>query len=233
MLTLSRSLRPLLSLLLATLLVACSSTPAPVTGPTPAGHYRVKAGDTLYRIARANRQSVSNLVRWNGLKSADAIEVGQLLRVSPPDGSRPSSGSANTTPRPTPTPTPSSSPAATPILLWPGDGALLYRYDGQRRKGIGIAATSGSPVKAAAAGKVVYTGDGIRSYGLLLIIKHSNGLLTTYAHNAKLLVKEGQQVEAGQTIAQAGSTGTDRIMIHFEVRRDGKAVDPLPWLPER
>lgn len=226
--------RLLVTAMLAALLLACGSTPAPVTGPTSHGYYRVQPGDTLYRIARNHRQSVSDLTRWNQLADAADIRVGQLLRVTPPGTGSGSSG--NTTPRPPTTPavTPTPRPPATlPSLQWPADGSLLYRFDGQRNKGIGIAASAGAPVKAAATGKVVYTGSGIRNYGLLLIIKHDNGLLTTYAHNRKLLVKEGQQVAAGQPVAEAGSTGTDRVKVHFEVRQNSQAIDPLRLLPER
>ncbi|WP_043648716.1 peptidoglycan DD-metalloendopeptidase family protein [Chitinilyticum litopenaei] len=236
----NRLLQHSLALLLPLLLLACSTPPAPVVSQP--GHYRVQAGDTLYRIAKAHGRSVAELTRWNRLSDPADIRTGQLLRVTPPDAPvtgkpapapRPTASPRPTPSRPAGTPAPTSAPAPQETLQWPAEGALLYRFDGQRNKGIGIAASAGSPVRAAAAGKVVYAGDGIRSYGLLLIIKHDSGLLTTYAHNRKLLVKEGQRVSAGQAIAEAGDSGADRVKVHFEVRQHGQAIDPLRVLPER
>lgn len=223
--------------ILSLLLAACGSNPAPVvSGPTPAGFYRVKPGDTLYRIAKNNGQSVSNLVRWNDLAKAEDISVGQLLRLTATTSSsgaaaKPTAPAAS---RPkTPTTTSAPTPAVATSLIWPAQGKLLYSYAPPRVKGIGIGGAAGDAIIAAADGKVLYAGDGIRGYGLLLIIQHANGYLTAYAHNQKLLVKEGAVVKQGQAIAAMGQTGADEVKLHFEVRYKGQTMNPLTVLPNK
>lgn len=108
---------------------------------------------------------------------------------------------------------------------------MVDAFDGSRNKGIDIGGKAGDPILAAEDGRVVYAGTGLRGYGNLLIIKHSETLLTAYAHNRKLLVKDGEAVRRGQKIAEMGSSDADRVKLHFEVRRDGNAVDPAPYLP--
>ncbi len=116
---------------------------------------------------------------------------------------------------------------------WPTDGKLLNRYSESDSKGIDIAGTRGDPVRAAADGRVVYQGSGLRGYGQLIIVKHSDEFLSAYAHNDRIHVKEGESVKRGQKIADLGSTGTDRAKLHFEIRRHGAPVDPLNYLPKR
>ncbi|MBC9251875.1 peptigoglycan-binding protein LysM [Pseudomonas alcaligenes] len=118
---------------------------------------------------------------------------------------------------------------------WPAGGALIGKFssNGSLNKGIDIAGELGQPVLAASDGSVVYAGSGLRGYGELVIIKHSDTYVSAYGHNRRLLVREGQQVKAGQHIAEMGSTGTDRVKLHFEIRRQGKPVDPLQYLPRR
>lgn len=116
---------------------------------------------------------------------------------------------------------------------WPNSGALLDRFDETRNKGVDIAGKAGDPVLAAADGRVVYAGSGLRGYGNLIILKHNNTYLTAYAHNQALLVREDQAVKQGQKIAEMGSSDADRVKLHFEVRRQGKPVDPLKYLPSR
>lgn len=118
---------------------------------------------------------------------------------------------------------------------WPSSGILIGKFssNGSLNKGIDIAGDLGQPVLAASDGSVVYAGSGLRGYGELIIIKHSDTYVSAYGHNRRLLVREGQQVKAGQTIAEMGSTGTDRVKLHFEIRRQGKPVDPLEFLPRR
>ncbi len=118
---------------------------------------------------------------------------------------------------------------------WPASGVLIGKFssNGSLNKGIDIAGDLGQPVLAASDGSVVYAGSGLRGYGELIIIKHSDTYVSAYGHNRRLLVREGQQVKAGQTIAEMGSTGTDRVKLHFEIRRQGKPVDPLQFLPKR
>lgn len=119
--------------------------------------------------------------------------------------------------------------------LWPASGRVIQTFSDTYggNKGIDIAGKLGDPVKATASGRVVYSGSGLRGYGLLLIIKHNSEYLSAYAHNSKLLVKEGDAVRAGQTIALMGSTGASRVLLHFEIREAGKPVDPLKMLTPR
>jgi lipoprotein NlpD len=123
--------------------------------------------------------------------------------------------------------------AATDSWRWPVASPLLGRYGESGGKGIDFAGDRGTPVLAAAPGKVVYSGSGLRGYGQLVIIKHANEYLSAYAHNQKVLVKEGEQVSVGQKIAEMGDTDTDRVKLHFEIRQFGKPVDPLKLLPGR
>ena len=119
--------------------------------------------------------------------------------------------------------------------VWPSQGTLIGRFssNGSLNKGIDIGGNLGQPVFAASGGSVVYAGSGLRGYGELLIIKHSDTYVSAYGHNQRLMVREGQQVKAGQIIAEMGSSGTDRVKLHFEIRRQGKPVDPLQYLPAR
>ncbi|MDB5750911.1 MAG: hypothetical protein JWP65_1332, partial [Ramlibacter sp.] len=138
----------------------------------------------------------------------------------------------------TPIPTPGSGPAVPPeeeiAWSWPtASGALLAGFDEQKNKGLDIGGRPGEPVLAAADGRVVYAGAGLRGYGNLIILKHNNTYLTAYAHNQALHVKEDQSVRKGQKIAEMGSTDTDRVKLHFEIRRQGKPVDPSRYLPPR
>ncbi|HZZ02085.1 peptidoglycan DD-metalloendopeptidase family protein [Paraburkholderia sp.] len=225
---------------LLAVLAACGSAPV---GP---GFYRVERGDTLSKIARSNRQSVQSIVRWNNLTNPDSLEVGQVLRVTPPGGSTggasggairssgSGSASASAAPRSAPADSaPTSAPASTISLVWPADGTVIRRFDGSNSKGIDISAAAGTPVVAAASGTVVYAGNGLRGYGNLLIIKHNADYLTAYAHNRVLLVKEGQSIARGDKIAEMGDTDTDRVMLHFELRYQGRSIDPSRALPPR
>ena len=117
--------------------------------------------------------------------------------------------------------------------LWPAKGAVVGAFDETRTKGLAIAGKVGDPVSAAADGKVVYAGSGLRGYGNLVIIKHNNTYLTAYAHNQALLVKEEQAVKRGQKIAEMGSTDAERVQLHFEIRKQGKPIDPAKLLPPR
>lgn len=227
-----------------------SVPPAPVPlAPPPPGYYRVQPGDTLSAIARTNGRSGRDLIAWNNLTDPNHIEVDQLLRVVPPDGSGgpalasapPLVSAAPGAPAPAPagpavaaTPPDAMPPAADAghiALAWPARGPLLGRFDDTRNKGIDIGGAPGEPVRAAASGRVVYAGNGLRGYGNLVIVKSDATFLTAYAHNRDLKVKEGDSVSKGQEIAEMGNTDADRVMLHFEVRRDGKPVDPLRYLP--
>jgi lipoprotein NlpD len=225
------------------------------------GYYTVRPGDTLYRIALDNGQAVRDVQAWNSLVSPNLIEVGQVLRVVPPASSAPvvaaaaaplvastsavtpagvvarplAPASTTTTPAPAPAPAPAPEPVAAGELsfVWPAQGAVVATFDEAKNKGISIAGRVGDPVVAAADGRVVYAGAGLRGYGNLIILKHNNIYLTAYAHNQALLVREDQAVKQGQKIAEMGSSDADRVKLHFEVRRQGKPVDPLNHLPKR
>ncbi|WP_034297673.1 peptidoglycan DD-metalloendopeptidase family protein [Herbaspirillum sp. RV1423] len=116
--------------------------------------------------------------------------------------------------------------------MWPAEGKVVGTFDGGK-KGVDIAGKSGQPVLAAGAGKVMYAGSGIRGYGNLVIVKHTNNLLSAYAHNKTILVKEGQAVTKGQKIAEMGNSDSDSVKLHFEIRQQGKPVDPSKYLPPR
>jgi len=230
------TIRKLACVSLIALLAACGSAPV---GP---GFYRVERGDTLSKIARSHRQSVQSIARWNNLTNPDNIEVGQVLRVEPPNGAASTSGavrsngsgSASATPRPAPADNAASAaPASSISLVWPTSGTVIRGFDGGNSKGIDISAPAGTPVVAAAAGTVVYAGNGLRGYGNLLILKHNTEYLTAYAHNRVLLVKEGDTVAQGQKIAEVGDTDTNRVMLHFELRYQGRSIDPSRALPPR
>ncbi|WP_233863382.1 peptidoglycan DD-metalloendopeptidase family protein [Paraburkholderia adhaesiva] len=237
-----------------------AAQPAVPLGPAPPGYYRVKPGDTLYRIALENGQNYRDIAAWNNLANPNQIEVDQLLRVAPPGanvaaatpgvvtapvpaGNVQSIGPGSVTP---PVAGPGANAATVPPLAnavdaaavsssialgWPVRGPMLNRFDDGQNKGINIGGAAGDPIKAAADGRVVYAGNGLRGYGNLIIIKHDATFLTAYAHNSALMVKEGDAVSKGQKIAEMGNSDSDRVMLHFEVRRQGKPVDPLKYLP--
>ncbi|CAJ0798273.1 hypothetical protein LMG7141_03505 [Ralstonia condita] len=216
--------------------------------PPPPGYYRVKRGDTLYSIALRNGQAPRDLVAWNNIANPNQIEVDQLIRVVPPNADVSSSGAvvtpvrpANTTAQPvdsapvTPSPATASGTAAGAsdsaiALAWPARGTLINRFDDKGNKGIDIGGKRGEPVVAADDGKVIHVGP-LRGYGNLVIIKHNDTFLTAYGNNDKVLVTEQSTVKKGQKIAEMGSTDADRVKLHFEVRRNGKPVDPMRFLP--
>ena len=225
------------------------------------GYYTVKPGDTLMRISLETSQSRKDITRWNTLENPDKIEIGQVLRVVPPLASevapvavsKPVTSSAATvapvaaTPAKAAsapveaTPTAVAAPAAVAVastdefnLTWPASGAVVSKFD-EARKGIDIGGEQGAPIYAAADGKIILAemGQGIMSrYGNLIIIKHAN-FLTAYAHNNTMLVKEDQMVKKGQKIATMGSTGTDSVKLHFELRQREKVLDPSKYLPAK
>ena len=201
-------------------------------------------------------QTVPDIVRWNLVDDPNRIEVGQVLRMIPPAGGEvvvkpiakpqvvatPSASAASAASAPVAATAASapSVPASKPIAaeddinwIWPANGAVMAGFDDVKNKGLDIGGKAGDPVLAAADGRVVYVGAGLRGYGNLIILKHNNVYLTAYAHNQTLLVKEDQSVLKGQKIAEMGNSDADRVKLHFEVRRQGKPVDPAKYLPAR
>ena len=226
------------------------------------GYYAVRPGDTIRRIANETGQTWQNIARWNNLDNPDLIEVGQVLRVIAPGATAVATAPATVEPNgvvtrpvaPQPTVTPSSptapmaaasapaKPATPPAAasgdedlgwIWPAHGTLIAGFDEAKNKGLDISGKAGDSVLAAADGRVVYAGAGLRGYGNLIILKHNNTYLTAYAHNQALLVKEDQSVQKGQKIAEMGNSDADRVKLHFEIRRQGKPVDPARYLPSR
>jgi lipoprotein NlpD len=231
----------------------------PSLPPVPDGAYRVQPGDTLASIAARYGTDWRTLARINRLDDPDKLEIDQIIRLSeaplaaaPATPSAQASGgseasgvvvqpvsegastqASNDAPRVAVEPETAPVPAAGIALVWPAEGPIVSRFDGNNNKGVGIGGKLGAPVMAAADGRVVYSGAGLRGYGNLVILKHDDTYLTAYAHNQALLVKEDQVVKQGQRIAEMGNTESDRVKLHFEVRQLGKPVDPMQYLPPR
>ena len=195
------------------------------------GYYTVKPGDTLIRIGMDNGQSGRDIARWNKLDNTNLIETGQVLRVEPPAPDAPVVRPA-ASPATTPAVAPAAPSAAEDAISfqWPARGNLISGFDESKNKGLDIGGKVGDPVMAAADGRVVYAGAGLRGYGNLIILKHNNTYLTAYAHNQTLLVKEDQVIKRGQKIAEMGNSDADQVKLHFEIRRQGKPVDPAKYL---
>ena len=227
-----------------------STRPVRISAPKYGATAVVQRGETLYHIATSNGISALDLAVWNDVPPPYTIYPGQRLRLYPsqrPTRSR-AVASAPVPARPVVAtrPTPVSPPpeAAQPVVVpasspfpwqWPAEGSLASRFVAGEptQQGIDIAGQSGQPVRAAADGVVVYSGSGLVGYGELVIVKHNDAWLSAYGHNRRRLVNEGQLVEAGQQIAEMGHSGAARDMLHFEIRFNGKPVDPLSYLPKR
>jgi lipoprotein NlpD len=206
-----------------------------------AATYVVKPGDTLNKISRATGVSESTLTRINKITNPNLLNVGQTLRLSdsqtPPPVARTNS-TAQQSSQSTQTNAsaePSSARASDAGLInwgWPAKGKIIQRFT-PTTKGIDIAGNAGDPIEVAADGKVIFAGDGPRGLGNLVIVEHSDGFITAYAHNKSLLVKEGQAIKRGTKIAEMGQSDTTSVRLHFEVRRRGTPVDPMQYLPAR
>jgi len=216
------------------------------------GYYTVKPGDTLIRIGLDHGQNWRDIIRWNNIENPNVIDVGQVLKITPPAADLSQEVAiakpvqlgtvTNTTEEKKNTPA-VEQPSVNSVrnegsddsfqLIWPAQGPVSSSFDDSKNKGIDISGKTGDPVLAAADGKVVYSGAGLRGYGNLIIVKHSNTYLTAYAHNQTLLVREDQSVKKGQKIAEMGNSDSEQVKLHFELRRMGKPVDPVKFLPQR
>ena len=227
-----------------------SYTPSYAPVDVNAATHTVVHGDTVYNISKRYNITQDNLRSWNNL-NGNSISVGQVLHVKPagyvaPAGAAAAvaapavsnkshkSKAAETASDDTPASTPTVSTGGVHTaggVTWqrPTAGNVITRFGGSN-KGIDIAGTAGQAVVAAADGKVVYAGSGLRGYGNLVIVQHNSTFLTAYGHNQSLLVKEGQSVKRGQTIARMGSSDTDRTKLHFELRQNGKPVNPANYV---
>ena len=230
-----------------------SNAPVDINAAT----HTVVRGDTVYNIAKRYQITQDNLRAWNNMAD-NTISVGQVLRVKPAGYTAPAGGAATSaartqspaassaTPNVPSTPQANTSKVATPAttptvsiggvrntggITWqrPTAGNVITKFGGTN-KGVDIAGNPGQPVVAAADGKVVYAGSGLRGYGNLVIIQHSPTFLSAYGHNQSLLVNEGQTVKRGQTIAKMGNSDASRTQLHFEVRQNGKPVNPANYV---
>ncbi|MBB2930288.1 peptidoglycan DD-metalloendopeptidase family protein [Paraburkholderia silvatlantica] len=212
---------------------------------TKTTYVRVRRGDTLQRIAQKHSVSVRDLAAWNHLKPNGHLRAGQSIKLvskqtitvqvaAPPAGGATANSTASAAAN-----TAGSRQVAAEMarhansvaLVWPAHGRVVEPFAPGATRGIEIAGKAGDPVIAAADGKVMYAGTGLNEYGSLIIVQHNKDFLTAYSHNRRLLVKTGDMVHQGQQIAEMGSENNDRVAVLFEVRRDGKPVDPMPYLP--
>lgn len=231
---------------------ARAATPPPArrqTPQTPRGYYRVREGDSLGTIAERRHVSVAQLIVWNHLRPPYAVYPGKLLRVVAPrprgarstGASRPVEAAPRAADRkvaglPDTARTPGRRGDASAVdWAWPlaGDVKQGFRAGDPARQGLRIRCRPGAAVRAAAAGEVVYSGSGLKGYGNLIIVKHNKDYLSAYGFNRRLLVKEGDDVTRGQVVAECGEGPDGTALLHFEVRRDGAAVNPLLYLPSR
>ena len=223
-----------------------ADSPVRVSQPKYGATVVVQRGQNVYRIATENGLTALDLALWNDIPPPYTIHPGQRLRLYPgaqgsvaarPATTPPKKPAASTTAPPrTPAPTPVVVPATSKLAWrWPADGNVVGTYAGgdPTRQGIDIAGKAGQPVRASADGVVVYSGSGLVGYGELVIVKHDDQWLSAYGHNRARLVNEGQLVKAGQQIAEMGRSGASRDMLHFEIRYNGKPVDPQQYLPTR
>lgn len=210
------------------LLGACSSTR---WDHTPRDRHIVRTGETLYTIAWRYDKNHRDLARWNGLGDGTLIYPGQVIRLTAPTGR----ATASTSTRRKPAPLPSIPEDPPPGWAWPTRGPVVVAFGGRPGSGTGvlIQGRAGQAVNAAAAGRVVYSGGGLSAYGQLIIVKHNDTYLSAYGHNSSLLVREGERVRQGQRIATMGEGPGREPRLHFEIRRNGKPVNPQQFLPAR
>ncbi len=222
------------------------------TAAVSARTYTVKPGDTLTKISRSTGVDENTIKRLNKITDPKKIYAGLILKLS--DGSEPAaapsgptaipastkaearpldqSGASNTTTASEPSTPSRAADAAVINWGWPAQGKVIQGYTANT-KGIDIAGNAGDPVIAAANGTVMYSGNGVRGLGNLIIVDHDNGFITAYAHNRALLVKTGQKVKKGAKIAEMGQSDASSVKLHFEVRRQGTPVDPMQYLPSK
>lgn len=204
--------------------------PSPAHGPAV---HVVSTGETLYSISWQHGYDYHRVAEWNGINPPFVIQPGQRIRLTPPaaipQGREPRQEASVKKVR---TAAPPAGTSERVEWRWPTQGVVVKTFndDARSKKGIEIAGALGQPVNAAADGRVVYSGDGLTGYGNLVIIRHDDTFLSAYAFNSRLLVEENDSIRGGQTIAEMGAYG-GKPRLHFEVRRQGRPVDPLRYLP--
>lgn len=207
------------------------------TASSGSTYYRVRRGETLFGIAQKVEIPYRSLAAWNQIAPPYVIKPGQRLRLTPvATAANPADSKARS--RKTAQKHKSRAAKVPNVAVknwqWPLTGPVIKRFSSKsRNKGIDIAGKSGQAVRAAASGTVVYQGSGLRGYGKLIIIKHNADYLSAYAHCDRIYVREGDVIKRGQRIATVGSTGTNRIKLHFEIRRRGNPVNPLQFLSKK
>ncbi len=190
---------------------------------TSSSYYKVKKGDTLYSIGFRSGHGYKRLARWNNIASPYTLYIGQKLKLSKPIRSQPKKKKKTII-------STNNKKSLKFHWQWPVRGKILRNFYRTGNKGIDIAGKMGQKIKATESGVVVYSGSGLISYGKLLIIKHNYLYLSAYAHNRRLLVKEGQKVKKGQVIAEMGMGVHAKPSLHFEIRKNGKPVNPIQYL---
>lgn len=201
-----------------------TSSVAPVIVKSEPLEKIVKTTPKAYKLPYSE-EAVNQLERTPGY----TFPTSKLVKHPPAAQTRVKNNTARIEAAPTPVAMPDNTTVSTSDWIWPAKGQLMSTFS-ERSKGIEIAGNMGQPVLATAKGKVVYSGNGLRGYGKLIIIKHNNTYLSAYAHNSKILVKESESVEQGQKIAEMGNSDADKVKLHFEIRKHGKPVNPLKFL---
>ncbi|WP_455366661.1 peptidoglycan DD-metalloendopeptidase family protein [Kaarinaea lacus] len=220
-------------------------------------YHFVEPGETLYSISWAYGHDYREVAQWNEIPPPYVVKRGQRLRVAPPpaqlaktsknrinNNQLSNSGRANKETKGVADKQVVNKASSQEAFInnkilewrWPTRGGkVIQKFDPRNpgKQGVDVAGQFGQPIYAAAPGQVVYSGGGLSHYGKLIIVKHNETFLSAYAHNKRLLVKEGEMLKSGQLIAEMGSTGTNKTKLHFEIRRDGKPVDPLRYLPKK
>ncbi len=212
-------------------LLAFSACGIPRYVPDPDTHI-VRRGETLFSIAWRYGKDPADVARWNQLGDGSLIHPGDVIRLSPSSGSTRPASSSN---RPAPKPLPKVPTQPPPPWTWPTSGKISVEFGGKPGTGTGVLINgkAGQAIAAAASGRVVYAGSGLIGYGQLIILKHNDTYLSAYGYNASLLVKEGETIRKGQRIATMGEGPERKARLHFEIRRNGKPVNPRQYLPAR
>jgi lipoprotein NlpD len=195
----------------------------------------VRSGETLYSIAFRYGKSPADLARWNRLGDGSLIYPGQVLRLTGARGTSSASPKPSTTSKPAPRPLPTITAQPSPAWGWPTSGRINVEFGAKPGPGTGVLINgkAGQPIVAAASGRVVYAGSGLIGYGQLIILKHNDTYLSAYGYTSSLRVKEGQDVKKGQRIATMGEGPERKPRLHFEIRRNGKPVNPRQFLPAK
>lgn len=195
------------------------------------GYYCVQPGDTLANVAQGFGRTPHDIASWNDIAPGVPLRVGQMLRVAPQDAGPVQANAASAGTGHVAETSGATHAFASAQFVWPVSGMVVREFGESGSRGIEIAGSAGKLIKAAAAGRVVYAGDGIKTYGLMVILKHDAGFVTAYGNNRRLLVREGDTVQQGAAIAEMGAQGDGAAVLRFEMREGSHAVDPLAHLP--